>query len=96
MTGLKTTAASQRERWKALSLKEAYPELSCRQIAKHMHRHHTFVSKWIKFAQLHDSVDDQPRSGRPAKLSSEEVQHILTLVQQKQCKSAAAITAKVE
>ena len=79
-----------------MNLKELHPELSYRQIGSKIGKSQTFASKWIRLARLHNSVADQPRSGRPHKLNAKAVQHILAAAKQKQCKSAAAITARVQ
>ena len=79
-----------------MNLKELHPELSYRQIGSRIGKSQTFASKWIRLARLHNSVADQPRSGRPHKLNAEAIQCILAAAKQKQCKSAAAITGKVQ
>ena len=95
MPGAKNRPAPHKERWQAVNLKELNPELSFRQIGSKIGRSQTFASKWIKLGNLKDSVADQPRSGRPQKLKSRVVQHVLAAAKQKKCKSAAAIAAKV-
>ena len=93
MRGGKNQPATHKQRWQAVNLKEVHPELSYRQIGKSQ----TFASKWVRLARLHDSVADQPRSGRPHKLNAEAIQHILAATKQRQCKSAAAaITARAQ
>ena len=73
-----------------MNLKELHPELSYRQIGSKIGKSQTFASKWIRLARLHNSVADQPRSGRPHRLNTEAIQHILAAAKQKECKSAAA------
>ena len=60
-----------------MNLKELHPELSYRQIGSKIGKSQTFASKWIRLARLHNSVADQPRSGRPHKLNAKAIQHIL-------------------
>ncbi|DBA91495.1 TPA: hypothetical protein ACH3X1_003126 [Trebouxia sp. C0004] len=79
-----------------VDLKELHPELSYRQIGSKIGKSQTFASKWIRPARLHNSVADQPRSGRPHKLNAKAIQLILVAAKQKQCKSAAAITARIQ
>ena len=79
-----------------MNLKELHLELSFRQIGSKIGKSQTFASKWIRLARLHNSVADQSRSGRPHKLNAEAIQHILAAAKQKECKIAAAITAKVQ
>ena len=96
MPGAKNHPATHKQRWQAVNLKDLHPELSYRQIGSKIGRSQTFASKWIRLARLHNSVADQPRPGRPHKLSAEAIQHILAAAKQKEFKSAAAITAKVQ
>jgi len=96
MPGAKNHPATHKQRWQAVNLKDLHPELSYRQIGSKIGRSQTFASKWIRLARLHNSVADQPRPGRPHKLSAEAIQHILAAAKQKQCKSAAAIAARVQ
>ena len=96
MPGVKNQPATHKQRWQAVNLKELHPELSYRQIGSKIGKSQTFVSKWIRLAGLQNSVADQPRSARPHKLNAEAIQHILAAAKQKECKSVAAITAKVQ
>ena len=96
MTGAKNHPATHKQRWQAVHRKELHPELSYRQIGSKIGRSQTFASKWIRLASLHNSVADQLRPGRPHKLNAKAIQHILAAAKQKQCKSAAAIAAKVQ
>ena len=96
MTGAKNRPASQKDRWQAVHLKELHPELSFRQIGKKIGRSQSFARKWIQLSQLTGSVDDQHRSGRPQKLDTAAVQHVLAAAKQKHCKSAASIAAKLQ
>ena len=96
MPEAKNHPATHKQRWQAVNLKDLHPELSYRQIGSKIGRSQTFASKWIRLARLHNSVADQSRPGRPHKLNTETTQHILTTAKQKQCKSAAAIAAKVQ
>ncbi|DBA90884.1 TPA: hypothetical protein ACH3X2_004254 [Trebouxia sp. C0005] len=96
MPGAKNQPATHKQRWQAVNLKELHPELSYRQIGSKIGKSQTFASKWIRLARLHNSVADQPRSGRPHKLNAKAIQLILEAAKQKQCKSAAAITARVQ
>ncbi len=96
MPGAKNQPATHKQRWQAVNLKELHPELCYRQIGSKVGKSQTFASKWIRLARLHNSFADQPRSGRPHKLNAKVVQHILAAPKQKQCKSAAAITARVQ
>ena len=79
-----------------MHLKELHPELSFRQIGKKIGRSQSFARKWIQLSQLTGSVADQHRSGRPQKLDTAAVQHVLAAAKQKHCKSAASIAAKVQ
>ena len=81
--------------WHAFNLKNLLSETSYRQIDSKIGRSQAFASKWIRLAWLHNSVADQPRPGRPHKMNAKAIQHILAAAKQKQCKSAAAIAAKI-
>jgi len=79
-----------------VNLKELNPQLSYREIGNKIGRSQSFAMKWVKLSQLKNSVANQPRSGRPRKLNSVAIQHVLAAAKQKQCKSAAAIATKVQ
>ncbi|DBA98143.1 TPA: hypothetical protein ACH3X1_014762 [Trebouxia sp. C0004] len=96
MPGAKANLQPTKQRWQAVNLKELHLELSYRQISSKIGKSQTFASKWIRLARLHNSVADQPRSGRPHKLNAKAIQLILVAAKQKECKSAAALTARVQ
>ena len=50
----------------------------------------------VKLARLHSSVADQLRPDRTHRLNAKALQHILAAAKQQQCKSAAAITARLQ
>ncbi len=96
MLGAKTHPATHKQCWHAVDLKDLLSELSYSQIDSKIGRSQAFASKWIRLAWRHNSVAEQPRPGRPHKLNAKAIQHILAAAKQKQCKSAAAIAAKVQ
>ena len=67
-----------------------------RQIAGKIGRSHAFVKKWNTCYELHGTVADQPRSGRPCKLSTEAAQQAKAAAQDVECKTASAIAARVQ
>ena len=96
MPGAQNHPPRHKQRWQAVSLKGLHSELSDTLIGSKIGRSQTFASKYIRHARLHNAVADQPRPGRPHKLNTKAVQHILAAAKQKQYKSAAAIATRVQ
>ena len=90
------TPAPHKDRWQAVHLKQHHPEWTLRQIAGKTGRSHAFVKKWNTCYELHGTVADQPRSGRPCKLSTEAAQQAKVASQDVECKTASAIAARVQ
>ena len=65
-------------------------------IASKIGRSHAFVKKWNTCFELHGTVADQPRSGRPQKLSTEAAQQAMTATQDLDCKIASAIAVRAQ
>ena len=91
----KNTPAPHKDRWQAVHIHQLYPGWNARKIAHRIGRSHGFVIKWLKLYQQHGTVSDQPRSGRPSKVSAEAVHHALTAAQLQTCKTSAAIAKQV-
>jgi len=79
-----------------VSLKQHHPKWTLRQIASQIGRSHAFVRKWNTCFGLHGTVADQPRSGRPQKLSTEAAQQAMTATQDLDCKTASAIAVRAQ
>ena len=90
----KNSPAPQQARLQAVHINQLHPEWSLRRIASHIGRTHGFVRKWIKIYQLQGAVVDQPRSGRPYKLTAAAAQHALTAAQLKECKTLLLLQPK--
>jgi transposase len=88
--------APHKDRWQAVNLKQHHPEWTLRQIAGKIGRSHAFVRKWNTCFELHGTVADQPRSGRPQKMTTEAAQQAMTATQDLDCKTAGAIAVRVE
>ncbi len=84
------------DRSQVVHINQLHPDWSFRQIAGLTGRSHSFVSKWISIHQLQGTVEDQPRSGRPPKVTAAAAQHALTAAQHTECKTAAAIASEVQ
>ena len=88
--------APQTDRLQAVHLKLHHPEWTLRQVGSKIGRSHGFARKWINCHQQHGTVADQPRSGRPSRMTEEANQQALAAAQQEQCRTSAAIAAEVQ
>ena len=96
MTRSTNTPVPHQDRWQAVNPKQHHPEWALRQIACKIGRSQAFVRKWSTHFELHGSVADQPRSDRPQNMSTAVVQQAMIAAQQKECKTASAIAARVQ
>lgn len=92
----KNSPAPHQDRLQAVHINQLHPEWSLRQIARQTGRSFGFVRKWVNLHQQQGTVEDQPRPGRPQKLTAEATQHALTAAQHKQSRTAAAIASEVQ
>ena len=83
-------------REEATTLQHHHPDWSFSKIGKKIGCSHTFVSRWVRRDLACETLDDQPRSGRPLKADAAAQQHIVMAAQLPECRTAGAIAAKVE
>ena len=96
MTKAKANTAARELRLRAAWLKRDHPNMSYKAIGKRIGCSHAFVSRWVKRFELDNSVDDQPRSGRPPTADEATQQHVLKAAQLPECRTAASIAVKTQ
>ncbi len=92
----KNSLAPHQARLKAVHINQLHPKWSLRRIARQIGRSYSFVRKWINIHQLQGTVEDQPRSDMPQKMTAAATQHALAAAQYNECKTAAAIATEVQ
>ncbi len=88
--------APRKDRWQAVFLKQHRPEWTLRQVAGKIGRSRAIVKKWNTCFEVHGTVADQLRSGRPQKVSTEAAQQATTATQDLDCKTAGAIAVTAQ